>query len=59
MNSDPSDEAVNIGRWSAWLRRLQRRLFAIGWASAVVIATAGWFYFIFRIIWYFVGSLLP
>jgi hypothetical protein len=40
------------------LKELPARLFAVGWAVAVVIATAGWFYFIFRVIWYFVAGFL-
>jgi hypothetical protein len=34
------------------------RLFTIGWAVAVVVATAGWFYCIFEATWYFAGSFL-
>jgi len=33
------------------------RLFTIGWVVAVVVATAGWFYFIFEAAWYLIGSL--
>jgi hypothetical protein len=57
MHSDPSDDDINVSRWPAWLRRLSGRLFAIGWAAAVIVATAGWFYFIFRIVWYFIAPL--
>jgi len=33
------------------------RLFTIGWVVAVVIATAGWFYFIFEAAWHLIGAL--
>jgi hypothetical protein len=56
MHSDPSDDEAG-SRWHRWLKVLPARLFAVGWALAVVIASAGWFYFIFRIIWYFIGPL--
>jgi hypothetical protein len=33
------------------------RLFTVGWVAAVVIATAGWFYFIFESAWYLIDAL--
>ncbi|MDB5611319.1 MAG: hypothetical protein JWP25_8219 [Bradyrhizobium sp.] len=58
MPSDRSNDDVTTHRCAAWFRHLlQGRLFAVAWALAVIIATAGWFYFIFRIIWYLISPL--
>jgi hypothetical protein len=53
---DNSDQAP--GQEIVPLRVPRRRAFTIAWASAVVVATAGWFYFIFQVVWYFVGPVL-
>ncbi len=58
MPSNPSKDDISIGRWPAWQRHLSGRVFGIGWALAVVIATAGWFYFILQIVWYVLGPFL-
>jgi hypothetical protein len=55
LPSEPLNEDVHLGRWLAG----PKRLFAVGWASAVVVATAGWLYCLLRIIWYAIGALLP
>jgi hypothetical protein len=58
MHSHPSNDELSMSWRYGWLGRLRGRLFAIGWAAAVVVATAGWFYFIFRIAWDHIGPLL-
>jgi len=56
MTTDSSQNQISVRR-----RRpggLQKQLFTIGWATAVIVATAGWTYLIFRVIWYVVGRLV-
>jgi hypothetical protein len=47
---------VTADRWKNG--KITARLFAIAWALAVLIASFGWFYFIFRILFSFARSLL-
>ena len=56
QSPDNSDQAP--GEEIVPLRVPRRRAFTIAWASAVVVATAGWFYLIFQVVWYFVSPVL-
>lgn len=56
MPTDSRNDPISASRWQP--KGLLKLLLAIGWAVAVVVATAGWAYFIFWVVWYFVGPLL-
>jgi hypothetical protein len=56
MPTDSRNDPISMRRWHP--RGLLKPLLAIGWGTAVVVATAGWAYFIFWIIWRFVWPLL-
>jgi hypothetical protein len=45
-------------RWHAALKELRGRSFTIGWAATVLVATAGWLYFIARAAWFIVNWFL-
>jgi hypothetical protein len=50
---------VETGKLAGWLlpvlRELRGSSFAVGWAIAALVATAGWFYFVARTMWYIVN----
>jgi hypothetical protein len=48
------DEAMKP--WRA--RALPRRLLALFWAAAVAVATLGWLYLIYRIVWFLAGRVI-
>jgi hypothetical protein len=55
MPTDSRNDQISVGRWLP--KGLVKPLLAIGWGAAVVVATAGWAYFIFWIIWRFIWPL--
>ena len=55
MPTDSRNDQISMSRWQP--KALLKPLLAIGWGAAVVVGTAGWAYFIFRVVWYFVGPL--
>jgi hypothetical protein len=55
MPPDSRNDPISMSRWQP--KGLLKALLAIGWAAAVVVATAGWAYFIFWIIWRFIWPL--
>ena len=54
----PNDSSQARSQEIVPLRVSRGRSFAIVWASAAVVATVGWLYFIFQIVWYFVSPVL-
>jgi hypothetical protein len=55
MSTDTRNDPIGVSRWQP--RGLPKLLLAIGWGAAVVVATAGWAYFICWIVWRFVRPL--
>ena len=55
MSTDSRNDQISVRRWRP--RGLLKPLLAIGWGAAVVVASAGWAYLIFWIIWRFVLPL--
>ena len=49
LHSDESNfETAPHRRSDAMMKQLRGRLLTMVWAAAVIVATAGWFYFILR-----------
>jgi hypothetical protein len=59
MSTDSPNDQISVRRWrpKGRLKGLLKPLLAIGWGAAVLVASAGWSYFIFWIIWHFVWPL--
>jgi hypothetical protein len=57
LQSDNPDNGINksASRSEAVLKELRERSFTVGWAVAVLVATAGWLYFLARAAWFLVS----
>ena len=55
MPTDSRNDPIGVSRWQP--KGLTKRLLAMGWGAAVVVATAGWAYLIFWVVWHFVRPL--
>ena len=60
LQSDDPDVGIDKSgsRSHAVLKGLRGRSLTIGWAAAVLVATASWLYFVARASWFFVDWLL-